>query len=124
MPAEDSPLGKDEVLASEALQCGLTPWPRLWHNLRNSRQTKLTEQFPSQVVSMWLGNSERVAEQHYLQVLEIHFAKAVQNPVQFTAALARTASQGVTTNAKTLEKPRVLASHVGDTGFEPVTSTV
>ncbi len=75
---------------------GLTPWPRLWHNLRSSRQTELTEQFPSHVVSAWLGNSERVAEQHYLQLLDSHFEKssqpAVQNPVQSASALHRMAS--------------------------------
>lgn len=109
-------------------RAGLTQWPRLWHNLRASRQTELTEQFPSHVVSAWLGNSERIAAQHYLQVLDSHFEKAsksaVQDPVQFTAALARTAPLDCTANAKTLGFPRVFTKKVGDTGFEPVTSTV
>ena len=109
-------------------QACLTPWPRLWRNLRASRQTKLTEVFPAHVVSMWLGNSERIAEQHSLQILGSHFEKAskspVRNPVQFTAALARTAPQDCTANAKTLEAPRVLVKKLGDGGLEPPTSTV
>lgn len=31
-------------------RAGATPWPRLWHNLRASRQTELEERFPSHVV--------------------------------------------------------------------------
>ncbi len=85
-------------------RAGLTPWPRLWHNLRASRQTELTEVFPAHVVSAWLGNSERIAAQHYLQVLDSHFEKAsksaVRNPVQSTAALARTAPHDCTGNEK------------------------
>ena len=82
------------------------PWPRLFHNLRASRQTELSEHYPSHVVCDWLGNSENIARQHYLQVLPEHFARAakanggypraeggaesgaeaVQNPVQQSAA--------------------------------------
>ena len=109
-------------------KAGLTQWPKLWHNLRASRQTELEDQFPSHVVCAWLGNSVKVAAKHYLQVLDSHFTKAtgpaVHNPVQFTAALARTAPPDCTANAKTLGFPRVLAKKLGDTGFEPVTSTV
>jgi hypothetical protein len=57
---------------------GVTFGPKLWHNLRSSRQTELTEVFPAHVVSAWLGNSERIAAQHYLQVLESHFEKAAR----------------------------------------------
>ena len=60
-------------------RAGLTPWPQLWHNLRASRQSELTESFPAHVVTAWLGNSERIAEKHYLQVLDAHFERAIQN---------------------------------------------
>ncbi len=58
-------------------KAGLTPWPRLFHNLRASCQTELVERFPSHVVSQWIGNSEAVARKHYLQVTDAHFAKAI-----------------------------------------------
>ncbi len=67
-------------------RAGLTPWPRLWHNLRASRQTELTESFPAHVVSAWLGNSERIAAAHNLQVLETHFQKAARIPARGTPA--------------------------------------
>ena len=42
-------------------RAGEEPWPKLWHNLRSSRQTELEEQFPTHVVCAWLGNGEIVA---------------------------------------------------------------
>ncbi len=54
----------------------LTPWPRITHNLRSSRQTELCEDFPAHVVSAWLGNSTDVADKHYLQVTDDHFQQA------------------------------------------------
>lgn len=51
-------------------------WPRLWHNMRLSRQTELTRDFPRHVVCEWLGNSEEVAEEHYLVSTDDDFTKA------------------------------------------------
>ena len=67
-------------------RAGLTPWPKLFQNLRASRQTELENEFPTHVVCKWMGNSPKVAQKHYLQVLDEHFEKAVQNPVQQAAA--------------------------------------
>ncbi len=47
-------------------RAGLAPWPRLFHNLRASRETELVELFPIQVVTGWLGNTAKVAMRHYL----------------------------------------------------------
>src|SRR5665213_3778091 len=77
-------------------RAGLTPWPRLFHNLRATRQTELSETFPAHVVCQWIGNTERVAQNHYLQTTDAHFEKAVamlesphpkaaQIPAQYTA---------------------------------------
>ena len=57
-------------------RAGLKAWPKLFQNLRSTRQTELCEEFPSHVVSAWIGNSESVAKRHYLQVTEDHFQKA------------------------------------------------
>ena len=38
-------------------RAGLEPWPRLFHNLRASRETELVEKYPVQVVTSWLGNT-------------------------------------------------------------------
>jgi len=76
-------------------KAGLTPWPKLFQNLRATRQTELQEDFPIQAVCAWMGNSRPVAIGHYLQVTDEHFSRAVrgdgavidgmkalQNPVQ------------------------------------------
>jgi site-specific recombinase XerD len=58
------------------VKAGLTPWPKMFNNLRASRETELAEDFPMHVVTGWIGNSERVARKHYLQVTEEHFKRA------------------------------------------------
>ena len=63
-------------------RAGLTPWPKLMHNLRSSRQTELARTHPAHVVCSWLGNSPAVAAAHYLQVTEDDFEKAAQIPAQ------------------------------------------
>ena len=70
-------------------RAGLEPWPKLFQNLRSTRQTELEESFPSHVVCKWIGNSEAVARKHYLQVTDEHFEKAAnpqENPQQSPAA--------------------------------------
>jgi site-specific recombinase XerD len=59
-------------------RAGLKPWPRLWHNLRASRQTELSDQFPAHVVCQWIGNSEIVAREHYLSVTPEHMQRAIE----------------------------------------------
>jgi hypothetical protein len=66
-------------------KAGLVPWPRTFHNLRATRQTELAERFPGHVVCAWIGNSERVAQNHYLQVTDAHLALAVKEPAEKAA---------------------------------------
>lgn len=87
-------------------RAGLEPWPKLFHNLRASRQTELADTLPGHVVSAWLGNTEAVAKAHYLIVTDAHFAlavppepsneKATQNPTPQPAVSSRGESQTVT----------------------------
>ena len=57
-------------------RAGLTPWPKLFQNLRSTRETELAERFPMHVVCEWIGNSQPVAAKHYLQVTEAHVREA------------------------------------------------
>jgi integrase len=109
-------------------RAGLKPWPKVFQNLRSTRETELAESFPIHVVCQWIGNSQAVAAKHYLQTTDEHFEKAVQNPVQQTAASPRT-TQKPDTAAH--DKTRVLqglassceAVHkrtMTPTGLEPV----
>ena len=50
-------------------------------DLRGPRQTKLTEEFPAHVEYAWIGNSEAVADRHYLHMTEAHFDKAIRPPL-------------------------------------------
>jgi integrase len=59
-------------------RAGLTAWPRLFHNLRASRETELVEAYPLQVVTSWLGNTPNIAMRHYLMTTDEHFAAAVK----------------------------------------------
>ncbi len=58
------------------MRAGLVPWEKTFQNLRSSRQTELSDQFPEHVVCKWLGNSQAVARAHYNQVIESHFDRA------------------------------------------------
>ena len=57
-------------------RAGLEPWPRLFHNLRASRETELAQAYPVHVVATWLGNTPRVALKHYLMTTEADFERA------------------------------------------------
>jgi integrase len=59
-------------------KAGLELWPRLFQNLRASRETELAADFPLHVVCQWIGNSQPVAARHYLQVLDSDFQKAAR----------------------------------------------
>lgn len=63
-------------------RAGLKPWPKLFQNLRSTRETELAESFPIHVVTAWLGNSQLVATKHYLQVTDAHFEEATRFPTR------------------------------------------
>lgn len=67
-------------------RAGLKPWPRLFHNLRATRQTELAAEFPLHVVCDWIGNSKLIAQEHYLRTTEGDFEKAQQKAQQSPAA--------------------------------------
>jgi len=66
-------------------RAGLEPWPKLFQNLRSTRETELAETFPVHVVCAWLGNTQAVANKHYLQVTEEHFEKAAGDEAEKAA---------------------------------------
>ena len=119
---------------------GLTPWPKLFQNLRSTRETELAEEFPAHVVCKWLGNSQPVAMKHYLQVTEEHYARAVQyaspqaaqKAAQYPAAMSCKESQVEPAINRKPRKLRDFASccnslqhkKMGATGLEPVTSSL
>lgn len=130
-------------------RAGLQAWPRLFHNLRASRETELVETYPVQVVTSWLGNTPSVAMRHYLMTTDEHFEtavkgdaeaqegpqteavqKATQNPAQQAHAASSLGSQTATIAQKQTPALPGFAAGCGlpqpakmaGTGFEPVTS--
>ena len=57
-------------------KAGLTPWARIFHALRSSRETELVKQYPIHVVTSWLGNTPAIAMKHYLLTTAADFEKA------------------------------------------------
>ncbi|MBI1312017.1 tyrosine-type recombinase/integrase [bacterium] len=89
-------------------RAGVEPWPKLFHNLRATRQTELEESFPSHVVCRWLGNSESIARKHYLQLTDEHFERAVGPSAEAETATQRAAESGavdVRSGADALQNP-------------------
>ncbi len=103
-------------------KAGLEPWPKLFQNLRSTRETELAETYPMHVVCNWIGNSQPVAARHYLQLTDDHFRRAsaetqagtnetpkvAQNPAQQVRASTRKAMNSPSgDHAKTPEKSGV-----------------
>lgn len=111
-------------------RAGLEPWPKLFQNLRSTRHTELEESFPSHVVCQWIGNSKAVAAEHYLQVTNEHFAKAVANDGALHLRSSKTphgvasGHQNTTENAQNRTFSHGEVGKVGGIGFEPTTPCV
>ncbi len=91
-------------------RAGLKPWPKLFHNLRATRQTELAESYPLHVVTAWIGNSAAVAAKYYLQVTDEHFRAAMaaddsaQKAAQKAAQQQRADSGEEPQNAQSLQQ--------------------
>ena len=113
-------------------KAGLTPWPKLWQNLRATRQTELAKDWPGHIVCAWMGNTQAVADEHYLQVTDEDYSRAAQNATQYPTAQGGNEQKSTKDNAdENADFPLVTAKcnsvhelPVGDTGLEPVTSCV
>ncbi len=117
-------------------RAGLEPWPKLFHNLRSTRQTELAKTYPIHVVCQWIGNTEKVAKDHYLQVVDADFAKAIaepetapekatQNPTQQPSestgnSLKPTASLLRQTPGNIEKTPEIQLFQVASIGLEPI----
>lgn len=99
-------------------RAGLEPWPRLFQNLRSSRQTELAESHPAHVVCAWIGNSEAVARDHYLQVRDEYFVNAAAGRVNVDLRSGVNAAGGGVSDyrAEAAQNPAQKGSESGRTG--------
>ena len=122
-------------------RAGLTAWPKLFHNLRASRETELMREYDLATVCKWIGNSPGVAAKHYAMCVDLDadFQRAIgrgksaaQNPAQYMSI--PTGKDKEAAKAQNKDRPdlpsdtetsRCLSSDpVGDIGLEPTTSRV
>lgn len=74
-------------------KAGLSPWPKLFQNLRASRATELAREHPGHVAAAWLGHSTAVAAKHYWQTTDEDFDRALHFCVQQPAGAERSEAQ-------------------------------
>lgn len=80
-------------------RAGLAAWPKLFHNLRATRQTELAAEYPLHVVCAWIGNSAAIAQKHYLQVTDADYRRATEGGAESGALVAKTAAQNAAQTA-------------------------
>ena len=121
-------------------KASVLPWEKLFQNMRASRATELADEYPEHVATAWIGHSVKVARNHYWQVTDDHFAKALnrpdgpakkaaQNPAQSVHAGPRSDSSKFDPRTKKAPKLRGEAKSseftqdrkVGQAGLEPAT---
>ncbi len=86
--SRDSDINLRTQLGRIAGRAGLTLWEKPWQNMRATRQTELNEVYPSHVVAKWMGNTESVANEHYLMLTDEHFERVAgvsEKPAQKAA---------------------------------------
>jgi integrase len=125
-------------------RAGVPRWPKLFHNLRATRETELIVEIKDiHAVCAWIGNSPEVALRHYAQVRAEDRQRALLHKVGHSTnqKLTQTGEgERITANEKQLpsESPYessdidsdctslrpVAFEGMGDTGLEPVTSAV
>ena len=103
----------------------MSVWPKVFQNLRASRENELMQVYPAHVVMEWIGHTASVAQSHYLKVTDDDFerasGKAAQNAAHSASVRRRqgasqpTGSKENPANANTTNKP------VRPEGFEPPT---
>ncbi len=96
-------------------RAGVKPWPKLFQNLRATRQTELTDSYPAHVVCKWLGNSELIAMGHYLQTTDTHFERAAAIPEELRRVV-RAAATPLPPTEKKVEPKSDDASRPSDGG--------
>jgi len=76
--ARDPKVNLRKFMTTIIRRAGLTPWPKLFQNLRSTRETELAERYPLHLVTAWIGNTKAVAAKFYLQVRDEDFERAAR----------------------------------------------
>jgi hypothetical protein len=98
-------------------RAGLTAWPKLWQNLRSTRQTELAETMPMHKVCKMIGNSPLVANTHYLQVRDEDYERAASVPTGAMPRALQNALQQPSERSRNGQQPKVPEPVISE-GFE------
>lgn len=101
-------------------RAGLEPWPKLFQNLRSTRETELFRLTSGDVKSVcsWLGNSPMVALQHYAQTTEADLQAAAKMTV-LNQSEKRVQKSAHTTAETTRNEPQDNQDKVFDNSDKP-----
>jgi hypothetical protein len=118
-------------------KAGLSPWPKLFQNLRATRATEVADMpgIPSHVAADWLGHSTTIADKHYRQVTEEHFERALAQPAGNLRQPMQSGTETPRNDPQPKNEPLTISEDceglryfapckVGDAGLEPATSTL
>lgn len=115
------------VLKKIVQKAGLTPWPKLFHNLRGSMATDIAKAFGPNVESHWIGHTEKVARTNYLLPTPADIAAAVgeipraENVARIGSNWDAPNSGNVQKDAKKRTTTNPILVNIGRAGFEPAT---
>lgn len=87
-------------------KAGLKPWPKVWQNLRSTRETELLKDFDIHVVCGWIGNTERIARRHYLQITDADFDRATRGEQRAAKSAAIRSSEYAQLAQEQKQEPR------------------
>ena len=97
-------------------RAGVDPWPKVFHNLRATRETESPTADPLHVVCTWIGHTQPAAK-HYLQVTDADFDRAAEHRAELCAkpkcAIELSTDRALNTNheQKTTEIPWLSAKN-------------
>lgn len=93
-------------------RAGVVPWPKLFQNLRASRETELMRDYDLTTVCKWIGNSPAVAAKHYAMSTDLNadFSRAAgfesQTEAQQKAQQTPTETDGQAKSDLQREEPK------------------
>lgn len=73
----ETPARARRIMEAIVRRAGYAPWPRLFQNLRATRENELIAAgFPAHIVAAWLGHTTGVQSRYYLRVMDSYFDRA------------------------------------------------
>ena len=105
-------------------RAGFESWPRLWQNLRASRETELMRSYDLATVCRWIGNSPAVAAKHYAMSTDLNadFQRAITlTEAQQKAQQSPSAGHGQAMTGKPTDDAKTPENIVNDDDCQSVT---